>query len=71
MPEEYITRSEYEAREDITRQSMVRLESKIDSINNKLDIQKDNKLVFIKDAGLAFIGGGGLMAIIEFLVRNK
>lgn len=70
MPEEYITRSEYEAREDITRQSMVRLESKIDSINNKLDIQKDNKLVFIKDAGLAFVGGGGLMAIIEFLVRK-
>lgn len=71
MPEPFIRRDEYEARESITRESLTRLEGKIDGINNKLDQSSEDKLKTITNFVTTFFAGGGLLAIIEWALTRR
>jgi hypothetical protein len=70
MPDEFITRSEYEARNEVNQQNMIRLEAKIDQINTKLDTAKDDKLKFIMNMFITLFAGGGIVAYLELLVKH-
>ena len=78
MSDEYITRSEYEAREAIRGAEITKLDAKVDLVNSKTDtiINEIRNMKFIPfkilgNAFLAFIGGGGLVAIIEFIIQHR
>lgn len=70
MPDNFITREEFESRMGEIRDDVKSIRQDISSINNKLDQAKDLKLTAIKDLILAVIAGGGLTAIVELLVRR-
>lgn len=82
MPDDFITRTEFEARLNEIRTDNRGLEAKIDTqstlmytlntqLNTKIDSIKIDTWKVIGISAVNFIVGGGLFALVEFLVLRK